>query len=140
MIQLLCSVALASLSAALPNGIANCPSPSDQYHLYSQGRWRAAVPSEIPPGPITQQRDAGGKREHPMVERSHPAEVIDVNRPRSVFDCEIPIGEQWYGSRERCLAYMCGGENVYNEYIFDADGRRRKNPCYGQNPTEFPPE
>jgi hypothetical protein len=67
-------------------------------------------------------------------------QTIYVDRPRSPFDCELPIGQQWYGSRERCLAYLCGGENVYNEYIFDADGRRRKNPCYGQSPTEFPPE
>ena len=63
-----------------------------------------------------------------------------VNRPRSPYDCGLPIGKQWYGSRERCLAYLCGGENVYNEYVFDADNRRRKNPCYGQSPTEFPPE
>ena len=68
------------------------------------------------------------------------SEAVDVNRPRSPFDCELPIGQNWYGSRERCLAYLCGGENVYNEYIFDADGRRRKNPCYGQSPTELPPE
>jgi hypothetical protein len=67
-------------------------------------------------------------------------QAIDVNRPQSQFDCELPIGQEWYGSRERCLAYMCGGKNVYNEYVFDADGRRRKNPCYGQSPTEFPPE
>jgi hypothetical protein len=66
--------------------------------------------------------------------------VAPVNRPQSPFDCELPIGQQWYGSRERCLAYLCGGVNVYNEYGFDADGRRRKNPCYGQSPTEFPPE
>lgn len=66
--------------------------------------------------------------------------AIDVNRPRSPFDCELPIGEQWYGSRERCLGYLCAGQNVYNEYIFDAVNRRRKNPCYGQNPTEFPGE
>ncbi len=142
MIQFLCSVALASsaLTAAFPNGIANVRSHADWYHMYSEGGSPVKVLNEIPPGPIAQQRDAGAKKEHPIVDRGHRAEVIDVNRPRSVFDCEIPIGQQWYGSRERCLAYMCGGENVYNEYIFDADGRRRKNPCYGQNPTEFPPE
>lgn len=65
---------------------------------------------------------------------------VDVNRPQTPFDCELPIGTNWYGSRARCLAYLCGGENVYNEYVFDADGRRRKNPCYGQSPTEFPPD
>lgn len=63
---------------------------------------------------------------------------IDVNRPRSPFDCDLPIGKEWYGSRGRCLAELCGKENVYNEYIFDADNRRRKNPCYGQDPTTFP--
>ncbi len=69
-----------------------------------------------------------------------PGATIDVNRPRTPFDCELPIGQQWYGSRERCLAYLCAGQNVYNEYVFDAANRRRKNPCYGQNPTEFPGE
>ncbi|MFI5399325.1 MAG: hypothetical protein ACHQ9S_27670 [Candidatus Binatia bacterium] len=65
---------------------------------------------------------------------------VDVNRPQTSFDCELPIGQAWYGTRERCLAYLCAGENVYNEYIFDSDGRRRKNPCYGQSATELPPE
>ena len=72
------------------------------------------------------------------VVRPHGSDVIDVNRPRTPFDCELPIGEQWYGSRARCLAFLCAGQNVYNEYIFDAANRRRKNPCYGQSPTEFP--
>ncbi|GBD26378.1 hypothetical protein HRbin30_01710 [bacterium HR30] len=62
---------------------------------------------------------------------------VDVNRPRSPFDCVLPIGRQWYGSEERCLAYLCGGQNVYNEYVFDAQNRRRKNPCFGQSPTEL---
>jgi len=76
-----------------------------------------------------------------IVHDGRPAQTeIDINRPRSPFDCELPIGEQWYGSRERCLGYLCAGQNVYNEYIFDAANRRRKNPCYGQNPTEFPGE
>jgi hypothetical protein len=69
--------------------------------------------------------------------RRGPPAVIDVNRPRSPFDCSLPIGISWYGSRERCLQYLCGGRNVYNEYIFDEDNRRRKNPCYGQSPTDF---
>lgn len=62
---------------------------------------------------------------------------IDVNRPRSPFDCLLPIGQQWYGSQQRCLAYLCAGQNVYNEYVFDAQSRRRKNPCFGQSPTEL---
>ncbi|MCX8072798.1 MAG: hypothetical protein N3C12_10155 [Candidatus Binatia bacterium] len=62
---------------------------------------------------------------------------VDVNRPRSPLDCSLPIGRQWYGSRERCLAYLCAGQNVYNEYVFDAHNRRRKNPCFGQSPTEL---
>jgi len=69
-----------------------------------------------------------------------PPAVIDVNKPRSPFDCELPIGVNWYGSRERCLAYLCGDKNVYNEFIFDQDHRRRRNPCYGQSPTNFPDE
>jgi hypothetical protein len=66
-----------------------------------------------------------------------PPAIIDVNRPRNPFDCDLPIGINWYGTRERCLAELCAGKNVYNEYIFDAGDRRRKNPCYGQSPTEF---
>jgi hypothetical protein len=63
---------------------------------------------------------------------------ININRPRSAFDCTLPNGKEWYGSEERCLAYLCAGQNVYNEYIFDHDNRRRKNPCYGQSATDFP--
>jgi hypothetical protein len=62
---------------------------------------------------------------------------VDVNRPRSQFECDTPVGEKWYGSTERCLQELCGGKNVYNEWIFDADKRRRRNPCYGRNPTSF---
>lgn len=62
---------------------------------------------------------------------------IDVNRPHSPFDCTTPIGESWYGSTRRCLAELCAGHNVYNEYIFEGM-RRRKNPCYGQSPTDYP--
>jgi hypothetical protein len=94
------------------------------------GTGKPAAPPPSKPGAATQpQVIEGGRR---------PQTVIDVNRPRSPFDCELPIGESWYGSRERCLAYLCAGDNVYNEYIFDAANRRRKNPCYGQSPTEFP--
>ena len=63
--------------------------------------------------------------------------VVDVNRPRSEFECDTPVGEKWYGSTERCLEELCGGKNVYNEWIFDSDKRRRRNPCYGRNPTSF---
>jgi hypothetical protein len=66
--------------------------------------------------------------------------VVAPGAPQTAFDCELPIGQQWYGSRGRCLAYLCEGQNVYNEYMFDANGRRWKNPCYGQSPTEFPAE
>jgi hypothetical protein len=62
---------------------------------------------------------------------------VDVNRPRSQFECDTPVGEKWYGSTERCLDELCGGKNVYNEWIFDSDKRRRRNPCYGRNPTSF---
>lgn len=62
---------------------------------------------------------------------------VDVNRPRSPFECDLPNGESWYGSTQRCLQELCAGWNVYNEYIFDAQNRRRKNPCYRQSPTEF---
>jgi hypothetical protein len=62
---------------------------------------------------------------------------VDVNRPRSQFECDTPVGEKWYGSTERCLEELCGGQNVYNEWIFDANKRRRHNPCYGRNPTDF---
>lgn len=62
---------------------------------------------------------------------------VDVNRPRSEFECDTPVGEKWYGSTERCLAELCGGKNVTNEWIFDRQNRRRRNPCYGQSPTEF---
>jgi hypothetical protein len=67
-----------------------------------------------------------------------PAQLqVDVNRPRSEFECDTPVGEKWYGSTERCLEELCGGKNVYNEWIFDSDKRRRRNPCYGRNPTSF---
>ena len=66
--------------------------------------------------------------------------VNEVNRPTSPFDCDLPSGRKLYGSRARCLGYLCAGQNVHNEYVFDAADRRRKNPCYGQSPTEFPGE
>ena len=68
---------------------------------------------------------------------AHAQVQIDINRPHSQFECDTPIGEKWYGSKERCLEELCGGKNVYNEWIFDSDKRRRRNPCYGRNPTDF---
>lgn len=63
---------------------------------------------------------------------------VDVNRPRSQFECDTPVGREWYGSTERCLEELCGGKNVYNEWLFTDDHkRRRRNPCYGRNPTSF---
>jgi len=47
------------------------------------------------------------------------------------------MAERWYGSTKRCLQDLCAGGNVYNEYIFDAENRRRKNPCYGLSPTDY---
>ncbi len=69
----------------------------------------------------------------------HAGGQVDVNRPHSPFDCTTPIGVSWYGSTKRCLAELCAGHNVYNEYIFEGE-RRRKNPCYGQSPTDYPPD
>ena len=71
------------------------------------------------------------------VDRASAQVQIEINRPRTPFDCDTPIGERWYGSEDRCLAELCGGQNVTNEYIFESDGRARRNPCYGRNPTSF---
>ena len=63
---------------------------------------------------------------------------VDVNRPRSPFDCDTPIGVGWYGSTDRCLDELCGNFNTINEWLFvDDHKRRRRNPCYGRNPTSF---
>jgi hypothetical protein len=70
-------------------------------------------------------------------QRIGPPVIRDVNRPRVPEDCELPLGINWYGSRKRCLAELCANQNVFNEYLFDAGGRRGKNPCYGQSPTQF---
>lgn len=93
--------------------------------------------SSTHPPPASSAQETGPRRDVHRHVRA-PAGQVDVNRPRTPFDCDLPIGEAWYGSQERCLAELCAGENVYNQYIFDASERRRKNPCYGQNPTEFP--
>ncbi len=63
---------------------------------------------------------------------------VDLNRPRSAFECDLPIGIQWYGSKQRCLQELCVGANVTNRWTFENQGkRRRKNPCYGVNPRTF---
>ena len=116
---------LATIAALLPS----TSSPLQSRSVGARGRFAVAA-EQGASKPV-----ADGEHKDVVV-----APVAPINRPQSPFDCELPIGQQWYGSRERCLAYLCGGENVYNEYGFDADGRRRKNPCYGQSPTEFPPE
>jgi hypothetical protein len=63
---------------------------------------------------------------------------VDTNRPRTPFECDTPVGIDWYGSTGRCLDELCGNFNVYNEWLFvDDHKRRRRNPCYGRNPTSF---
>ena len=66
-----------------------------------------------------------------------PGAEVEVNRPRSVFDCDTPRGEAWYGSADRCLCELCAGGNVTNRYIDGTDDRLRKNPCYGRDPYEL---
>ena len=63
--------------------------------------------------------------------------TIDVNRPRSAFECDTPIGRDWFGSSERCLAELCAGENVTNAHVVDARGNLRRNPCAGRDPFEL---
>jgi len=63
---------------------------------------------------------------------------IDINRPRTPFDCSLQLGQSWYGTKERCLQELCAGQNTTNEWIFDNDGRRRRrNPCYRVDPFNF---
>jgi len=62
---------------------------------------------------------------------------IEVNRPRSAFECDLPKAQEWYGSTERCLTELCAGENVTNRYVIDRRGDLRKNPCYGRTPSEL---
>ena len=72
-----------------------------------------------------------------FVTAAHAQVRVEIDRPRSPFECALPLAVRWYGSEERCLEYLCAGQNVYNEYVFDEHNRRRKNPCYGRSPTEF---
>lgn len=62
---------------------------------------------------------------------------IEVNRPRNIFDCDTPRGEQWYGSTDRCLRELCVGQNVTNAQLVDDSGHLRRNPCYGRDPFEL---
>lgn len=75
-----------------------------------------------------------------LIAAAYPASgqlQLDINRPRTPFECDTPIGERWYGSTRRCLEELCGGRNVTNEWLFDEHKRRRRNPCYGRDPTSF---
>jgi hypothetical protein len=63
---------------------------------------------------------------------------IDINRPRSPYECDLPHAIRWYGSQDRCLQELCIGWNITNQWSFEAGGRRRRrNPCYGVNPRSF---
>lgn len=62
---------------------------------------------------------------------------LEVNRPRSIFECDTPVGEQWFGSTDRCLRELCQGQNVTNAQIVDVGGRLRRNPCHGRDPFEL---
>ncbi len=60
---------------------------------------------------------------------------VDINRPRTPFDCDLENGLRWYGTEKRCLQELCTHENTINEWIFDDGGkRRRRNPCYRIDP------
>jgi hypothetical protein len=66
-----------------------------------------------------------------------PPAQIEVNRPRSIFECDTPIGVSWYGTADRCLKELCAGENVISTHVIDREGRLRRNPCYGRSPFEL---
>ena len=66
-----------------------------------------------------------------------PPVQVEINRPRSIFECDLPVGEQWYGSTNRCLKELCAGQNVISTHVFDGEGRLRRNPCYGRSPFEL---
>ena len=65
-----------------------------------------------------------------------PSVNVDVNRPKTAFDCDLSIAERWYGSKERCLKDLCVGRDVISINVLD-DGRLRKNPCYGRTPSDL---
>ena len=60
-----------------------------------------------------------------------------VRPPRSIFDCDTPRGQDWYGSAERCLQELCVGGNFTNQYVDGPGHQLRKNPCYGRDPYEL---
>lgn len=62
---------------------------------------------------------------------------VQVNRPRSIFQCDQPVGRSWYGSTERCLDELCRGADVISVSVLDDDNHLRRNPCYGQPPAEL---
>jgi hypothetical protein len=66
-----------------------------------------------------------------------PARNAAVRPPRTIFDCDTPRGEDWYGSADRCLAEMCAGGNFTNQYVDGPGNKPRKNPCYGRDPYEL---
>ncbi len=68
---------------------------------------------------------------------AQPGVRVEVNRPRSIFECDTPIGVDWYGSTDRCLMELCAGQNVTNAHIIDERGRLRRNPCHGRDPFEL---
>ena len=68
---------------------------------------------------------------------AQPGVLIEVNRPHSIFECDTPIGVDWYGSSDRCLMELCAGRNVTNSHILDERGRLRRNPCQGRDPFEL---
>lgn len=63
---------------------------------------------------------------------------VDINRPRSPFECDLENARRWYGSEARCLQELCASDNTTNEWVFDDSGkRRRRNPCYRVDPFNF---
>ena len=68
---------------------------------------------------------------------AHAQLPVEVNRPRSIFECDTPVGERWYGSADRCLRELCVDLNVTNAQIVDDSGHLRRNPCYGRDPFEL---
>ena len=75
---------------------------------------------------------------HRRMSQTRPAGgQVEVNRPRTIFDCDTPRGEAWYGSTDHCLRELCAGGNFTNQYVDGADNRPRKNPCYGRDPYEL---
>lgn len=62
---------------------------------------------------------------------------VQVNRPRSIFECDQPVGQNWFGSTERCLKELCRGADVISINILDDQNHLRRNPCHGRQPAEL---